>query len=106
MRLTPEDAKIEIIGTCTAMIDGKLNLIKGCRKLALLRRDIGATEDEMFHPFIAVDSETDHFPLGEMRKQCSQSYLRKSDSEMDAYFEGASQEIIDACKKLIKNINR
>lgn len=41
----------------------------------------------------AVESETDHFPLGEFRELCAESYLRTADEEMRRYLEGTEQDI-------------
>ncbi|PAU75815.1 hypothetical protein CK501_16490 [Halovibrio salipaludis] len=96
-----EDAQEKIIEICTSMIDGEINLIEGCRKLVSLRHRTGEPENEIFSPLRAVDSETDHFPIGGMREYCSKEYLEVSDREVADYLDEVQPQIIEACKRIV-----
>jgi hypothetical protein len=84
------------------MISSEVNLIEGSREISRLRYDAGNPDDELYLVFRGVDSETDHLPLGEVRKRASQKHLRRADAEMDAYISAARDGILAACWKIIK----
>ena len=92
----------ELLELANAMLAGEVNLIEGVRKICSLRFAIGDSENEVFFPMRAIDSETDHYPLGEMRTKCNIDYLKQMDAEMACYLSNASQDILDACKNIIR----
>lgn len=75
-------ATSEAIALCRGLLDNSVPLIAGCRRPRELRHKIGFSEDDVFDPFIAVDCETDHLPLGEVRRHCSPEWLEKADAEI------------------------
>jgi hypothetical protein len=54
-----------------------------------------------FFPIIAVDSETDHLPRGDMRNYCSKDFLERSDKEASEYLKDCSDNVIEACLQLL-----
>lgn len=101
-----EQMKKEAIAIASSMIDEEINLIEGCRLISSLRHRIGDPDNKIFIPFRSVDSETEHFPLGEMRKMYDIEYLRKVDTEMEEYLIDAKPDIIKACHELIKELSK
>ena len=71
------------------------------RKICALRHVVGDAENEAFTVIRAIDSETDHFPLGKMRTECATDYLRRMDDEMQRYLADARGNIIAACKEIV-----
>ncbi len=56
----------KITSTAKSMLEGELSFLSGARILASLRHEFpSGADDRDFLVFVAVDSETDHFPLGE-----------------------------------------
>lgn len=94
--------KAELIAVANTMLDGKMNLIEGVRKICSIRFAVGDPDNDVFMPMRAIDSETDHFPLGEMRSRCASDYLQRVDAEMERYLLDAKQDILDACKEIIR----
>lgn len=92
----------EVVALATAMLEDRLHLIEGARKLCALRHEVGDPENEAFMPIRAIESETDHFPLGGMRDQCAVDYLRQMDAEMDQYLAAAKHDILLACREIIR----
>lgn len=92
----------ELIGIANSMLNGEANLIEGVRKICLLRHQLKDPEDDVFIPIRAIDSETDHFPLGQLRNLCANEYLEKIDSEMQSYLEAAKEDIFSACRDIIR----
>jgi hypothetical protein len=54
-----------------------------------------------FFSIRAIDSETDHFPIGAMRENCSENFLKKSDKEIAEYLDKVKPSIISSCKEII-----
>lgn len=99
------EAKNEIVQIAKEMLNGEIHLILGCRYIRGLRHDTEIPEDDIFMTFRAVDSETDHFPLGKVRELCDPEYLERRDKEITAYLEAAGDDIRKACIELIKKFS-
>lgn len=98
----PSSKREELVGLANSMLAGEINLIEGVRKICSLRFAISDPENDVFVPLRAIDSETDHYPLGEMRARCADDYLRRMDAEMEGYLAEARQDILDACRDIIR----
>lgn len=99
---TVASRRSELVAIATAMLDGRMHLIEGARKICKLRYAVDQPENEVFMPIRAIESETDHFPLGEMRKRCAADYLQRMDDEMNQYLVDARQDILAACKDIVR----
>jgi hypothetical protein len=97
-----ESKRAELISVATSMLGGNINLIEGVRKICTLRHAVGDPDNEVFMPFRAIESETDHFPLGQMRECCAKDYLQRMDNEMQRYIVDAKNDILIACRKIIQ----
>lgn len=98
--------RAELIEVATAMIDGRMHLIDGCRRLTALRHEVENPDSEVFMPIRAIDSETDHFPIGDVRKQCAPDYLERVDEEMGRYLADAKEDILTACQEIVRAYSR
>jgi hypothetical protein len=92
----------ELVNTAQLMLTGEMNLLEGTRCICELRFSVGDPENEVFLPIRAVDSETDHFPLGAIRASCSPEYLMRADDEMQTYLNDMSKDILQACSKMVE----
>jgi len=97
-----EKKKIELVFVATSMLGGKINLIEGVRKICSLRHAIGDPDNEVFMMIRAIESETDHFPLGQMRERCAKDYLQRVDNEMQNYIIDAKEDILKACREIVQ----
>lgn len=100
--ITISNKRTELVTIARAMLDGRLHLIEGTRRICALRHVVGQPENDVFAPFRAIESETDHFPCGEMRIHCAADYLQQMDTDMNRYLEEARQEILAACEEIIR----
>ena len=98
--------RTELVTVAEAMIDGKMNLIEGVRKITALRHDVENPDDEIFMPIRAIESETDHFPIGAARTQCAPDFLKRADEEMERYLAEAKADILAACKEIVRAYSR
>jgi hypothetical protein len=80
---------------------GDLGVTHGCRNVVALRAALGEEKNELFTPFVAVDSETDHFPLGEVRNSWSAVALDREDKERLAREQFHAEHIVNAARKLL-----
>jgi hypothetical protein len=86
------------------MLEGNFDLIDGVRRICALRFAESA-DNAVFFPIQAIESETDEFPLGEVRKGCSADYLRRSDSELALYLARNRDHILNACRDIISEFS-
>jgi hypothetical protein len=77
-------------------------LIEGCRTICRIRHRLDDPENAVFLPIRGVDSETDHFPIGEARSKCAPDYLRRMDTEMERYLTAAREDILKGCREIIE----
>jgi len=92
----------QIVSTAQSMLNGQLSFLIGSRRLASLRHDTNAAvNDADFSVFVAIDSETDAFPLGAVREHWDQDALVKLEPEIQKAELWATTVGADACKSLI-----
>jgi hypothetical protein len=63
------------------------------------------TEQVIFNPIRGFVSETDTYPIGEVRKLWDQTALSLLDSEISEYIEQSRPVIIQTCKKICEFYN-
>jgi hypothetical protein len=100
--MNPGEKRAELVSTARAILDEDIHLIEGVRKICLLRHYVGDPGSEVFMPIRAIESETDHYPLGKVRSEYAQDFLGKLDAEMRCYLEDAKVDIFEACKEIIR----
>jgi hypothetical protein len=98
--------RAELVAVATAMTAGEMNLIEGVRKITALRHDVENPDDEIFMPIRAIESETDHFPIGAARAHCAPDYLQRADEEMELYLADAKADILAACREIVRAYSR
>jgi hypothetical protein len=55
--------------------------------------------------FVAIASQTDHLPIGDVRKHYSRNALQKVDAEIQSVEKYYRPQIQTACEKLIARFN-
>jgi Protein of unknown function (DUF2489) len=79
----------------------RVGITEGCRNVVGLRHALDQENNELFLPFVAVDSETDHFPLGDVRARWSPIALAREDKERLACEQFYAAAIAEATDKLL-----
>ncbi|WP_288380798.1 hypothetical protein [uncultured Massilia sp.] len=78
-----QSVRRQVVSTAQAMLDGQLSFLIGSRRLAALRHEIDAAADDSdLLVFVSIDSETDAFPLGEVREHWDQDALARLEPEI------------------------
>jgi hypothetical protein len=101
--MNENEVKNEIVKVARGMLDGKIDLLIGCRVLTGLQPDLNESEQDILMPFCAIDSETDHLPYGVSRDLCDREYLERVDREIEHYLEHGTEYIKTACQNVIKH---
>jgi hypothetical protein len=91
----------ELVEVARAMLDGRLDLIVGCRRVLALRFQVSASDDEVFVPFQGFDSQTDHLPKGDVRRGFAPELLERFDAEEEEFLRTAKTEILRSCQEII-----
>lgn len=98
-------AHIKIMRVAREMLDGDIDLLVGCRIITGLHSNADEPQDDIFMPFRAVDSETDHWPLGVSRDLCDTEYLKRVDSQIERYLDLEAEYIKTACRNVIEKLS-
>ena len=100
--MTRDNARQEIGSTAATILSGALSFIEGARKLSRLRFAADLEDDADLITFVAIDSETDALPLGEVRKLWRADALSNLQSEIDKAQEWARNIGQASCERLVK----
>jgi hypothetical protein len=92
----------ELISTAAAMLSGDVSLIAEIRRILSLSAAIGDAGNEVFISMRAIDSETDHFPLGDVRLGWESGALDRMDIEMKDYLAAAKEGILRSCQEIVQ----
>ena len=98
--------RTEVVDMAQAIIDGRIDLIEGCRRLGSLAHAAGWQDDEVFLPIRAVDSETDRFPPTHARQHYSRRLLEQLDRERGEYVRWAQPHVVSACRAIVEKLSR
>jgi hypothetical protein len=71
----------ELLEVLELLISNSIGITEGCRLIVGLRHALHEDGNALFLPFVGVDSETDSFPLGNVRKLWSADGLRRADEQ-------------------------
>jgi hypothetical protein len=80
----------------------EIGLVEGCRALVKLLGSLDRADEALFLPFIAVEPETDHLPIGEAaRLAWNSEALVRYEERAEAYLGSVRVLICEACEDLI-----
>jgi len=91
----------KLLSTSRQVIDGHIEVLDGVRQIYSLAMRIDP-DNPIFLPIRAMESETDHFPSRTAREKFNADALAALDAERLKYFESAREDLIDACRNIIR----
>jgi hypothetical protein len=98
-----EERQREAVATAHAILRGELGVIEGARRLSTLAGAL--VEDWASDPnlvvFGALDSSTDHLPVGPQRELWAPAALMERDSEVARIEREAWPDVEAACRRVI-----
>ena len=93
----------EIVRVAHRILDGSVGVIAGAREMTQVRfRSHSNDRDENFLVFVGIDSETDHLPVGEVRKHWSAEALAQKDIEIKEAEDFFRERAYTAARALIQ----
>jgi hypothetical protein len=96
-----DSVRRKVVETAQAMLGGETTYLSGSRLLAALRHEAGMENDADFMIFVAIDSDTDHLPLGPVREFWDKFSLEKLQPEIDGAEAWARTHAEPSCAKLV-----
>jgi len=84
------------------IISGAIGIVEGCREIVRLHWALPERDDNIFDLIEAVDSETEDFPVGDLRHLWESEALAKKTLEIKAYIDQIRDEVIKNCQLLIE----
>lgn len=101
-KTTPETQNWrDLIEVLNALLSERLSVTEGCRRVSRLASDLNQRSNKLFLPFIGVDSETDRFPLGDVRTRWSSAALVREDEERARVENHYKSFVANACTALL-----
>ena len=101
MRDLTRSRRRELLDIAEAILRGDIGVILGSRRMQAFRFDLGDEFDADFMTFVAVDSETDHLPVDDERRNWSDDALTRKDAEISEAEDFHRQEVFRACRQVI-----
>ena len=99
------DGRADLVRVASTMLRGEIHLLEGVRQLCMLRLKSGDPESLVFQPLRAIDSETDHYPLGQERRICDPEYLARMDEKLQRYLADAREDILASCREIVSTFS-
>ena len=85
-----------------AVLDGRTTVLEAARALASLAHTDAVPDAEDRKLIIARDSETDHLPVGEVRKLWAHDALNEKDCEIARAENLYREAFLQACQRIAK----
>src|SRR5690242_15905708 len=92
----------EIIHVSRSILDQSMGVIEGARLLAALRFRVRAENDDDFLVFTGIASQTDDFPIGEVRNHWNADALARYDIDRQRAETDFRESAETACRNLIR----
>jgi len=103
-RLYVDRPATRAIDVARGLISGRVGVIEGCRELSSLKYAFGDSFTQDFRPFVAIDRETDHLPIGAVRREWNPDALARKDIEIARCEELYRPQVIEDCERLIRRL--
>lgn len=91
-----------LLELCKDLLEGRKGVIETSREMMRWRFSIGPESDPDFLVFTGIDSETDHIPLGSVRKNWQVETLQRKDLEIQEAEEFFRSRAEEAAASLIR----
>jgi len=91
-----------LIARANELIEGRVAVVESAREIRKYGFWFRASDDPDFLTFIAIDSETDHLPVGDVRQHWSKDALEKKDVEIQKAEATYRPRALDAARNLIR----
>ena len=93
--------KSQCTEVCQAIIDESIGIVEGVRSLVSLSFSLECEDEQPFLGFRGIDSQSDHFPLGELREHWDKNSLAREDANRLEFERDFKEEVIADCREII-----
>jgi hypothetical protein len=97
-RQTLNDSVVE---TANALITRSVGVVEASHRFMELAAELDVLDDEDFSYFVALDSQSDGFPVGAAREHWSAKALEREDGARKEYEDSVYEEAAAHCRSLI-----
>ena len=87
-------------------MEGSVGIVEAARTLTGISVALGTENEEPFISFQGIDSETDDFPLGDVRAHWNPDALAREDAKRERYEAAVRERVIEYCQMLIARYER
>lgn len=102
-----EAARQNLVALCRAMLDSELSFFEGAVQVCALHSSIRVSEDDPdIMAFVAIKSETDHWPMLRTQQHWYANALRRLQPEFDKIETWAKSFAVRACNHLIARFSK
>jgi hypothetical protein len=98
---TVEEQRREMVRVARGILDGSIGIVAGARQITRLRFGSTAENDSDILIFVGIDSESDHLPLGDVRRHWDAEALKAKDEELQLYEARVKERAFRACESFI-----
>ena len=92
----------KVVALARDLLAERIGIVQCSRALAFLSHRVGAAQfDTDFLLFVGIDSETDHLPIGEVRRHWAADALATKDAELAEAEAFYRPQALEACVRLI-----
>lgn len=93
-----------IVDIAERMLSCELEVIAGSRMIAQLATYSAHPDDERFHAFVAVASETDDFPTEEDPQNWEPTAWARKELERREYASRVEEVVLEECRALLEKL--
>jgi hypothetical protein len=92
----------QIVATAHELLAGSISVTEAARRITGLATELGKVHDPPFVTFLGIESETDVFPLGDVRDRWNPSALQKQDAGRMRYEAVVRATALEACREILR----
>jgi hypothetical protein len=101
------DPRAGVLTIARQIVAGDVDPLEGCRAMVHLGAKLADRDrdDPDFLVLRGIESETDHFPMGLVRKHWDVGALTEQDRKRAEYIERNRAQLIEACWSVIRRLS-
>jgi len=104
---TVAEQETEIVRVASRMLGGDVGIVAGSREITRTHfRSHSGDRDKDYLFLVGVESETQHFPLGDFRSKWDTQALVEKDSELTRYEDRRREQVMVACRNLVSRYGK
>ena len=94
--------RAQIVELCESILEGSVDLLQGIRWLNGLSSSLPEEERDSFSLITAIESQTDHIPIGSERCYCTKERCEQLDKEIERLVTPDKDRVFELCRTIIE----